>query len=62
MWIYPNQSNQSPTNGYFSWFQSFVTANHDRIYLIYASRTAQLVKNPLAMQETLVRFLGWEGP
>ena len=23
---------------------------------------AQLVKNPPAMQETLVRFLGWEGP
>ena len=25
-----------------------------------ASLVAQLVKNPLAMQETLVRFLGWE--
>ena len=23
---------------------------------------AQLVKNPPAMQETLVRFLGWEDP
>ena len=23
---------------------------------------AQLVENPLAMQETLVRFLGWEDP
>ena len=23
---------------------------------------AQLVKNPSAMQETLVRFLGWEDP
>ena len=23
---------------------------------------AQLVKNPLAMQETPVRFLGWEDP
>ena len=27
-----------------------------------ASRVAQLVKNPPAMQETLVRFLGWEDP
>ena len=26
------------------------------------SLIAQLVKNPLAMQETLVRFLGWEDP
>ena len=24
--------------------------------------TVQLVKNPLTMQETLVRFLGWEDP
>ena len=27
-----------------------------------ASLTAQLVKNPPAMQETLVRFLGWGEP
>ena len=27
-----------------------------------ASLGAQLVKNPLAMQETLVRFLSWEDP
>ena len=27
-----------------------------------ASLVAQLVKNPPAMQETLVRFLGWEDP
>ena len=27
---------------------------------IGASLTAQLVKNPPAMQETLVQFLGWE--
>ena len=26
----------------------------------WASLIAQLVKNPPAMQETLVRFLGWE--
>ena len=27
-----------------------------------ASLVAQLVKNPPAILETLVRFLGWEGP
>ena len=27
-----------------------------------ASLIAQLVKNPPAMQETLVQSLGWEGP
>jgi len=27
-----------------------------------ASLVAQLVKNPATMQETLVRFLGWENP
>ena len=27
-----------------------------------ASLTAQLVKNPPAMQENLARFLGWEDP
>ena len=29
---------------------------------IWASLVAQLVKNPPAMQETLVRFLGQEDP
>ena len=33
------------------------------LYPLYsASLTAQLVKNPPAMQETLVRFLGQEDP
>ena len=27
-----------------------------------ASQVAQIVKNPPAMQETRVQFLGWEGP
>ena len=27
-----------------------------------ASLVAQLVKNPPALQETLVQFLGWEDP
>ena len=30
--------------------------------LVWASLVAQLVKNPPAMQETPVRFLGWEDP
>ena len=30
--------------------------------LSVASLVAQLVKNPPAMQETPVRFLGWEDP
>ena len=30
--------------------------------LARASLVAQLVKNPPAMQETLVQFLGWEDP
>ena len=29
---------------------------------IWVSMIAQLVKNPLAMQETWVRSLGWEDP
>ena len=32
------------------------------VYITKASLIAQLVKNPPAMQETLVRFLGWEDP
>ena len=28
----------------------------------WASLVAQLVKNPPAMQETMVQFLGWEDP
>ena len=30
--------------------------------LLYGSLVAQLVKNPPAMQEILVQFLGWEDP
>ena len=30
--------------------------------LLYGSLVAQLVKNPPAMQDTLVQFLGWEDP
>ena len=39
----------------FSFLRNFHT-------LLWASPVAQLVKNPPAMQETLVRFLGWEDP
>ena len=31
-------------------------------YVLVANSIAQLVKNPPAMQETPVRFLGWEDP
>ena len=30
------------------------------IYMYPVSQVAQLVKNPPAMQETLILFLGWE--
>ena len=39
----------------FSFLRNFHT-------VLWASLVAQLVKNPPAMQETLVRFLGWEDP
>ena len=35
---------------------------HTHTHTYGASLVAQLVKNPPAMQETLVRFLGWEDP
>ena len=35
--------------------------DHNQFNLL-ASLIAQLVKNPPAMQETLVQFLGWEDP
>ena len=35
---------------------------HVSSHKFHASLAAQLVKNPLAMQETLVQFLGWEDP
>ena len=31
-------------------------------YALYYELIAQLIKNPLAMKETLVQFLGWEDP
>ena len=35
-----------------------ISLNH----ILWASLTAQLIKNPPAMQETLVQFLGQEDP
>ena len=32
------------------------------LHYVGGSLVAQLVKNPPAMQETLVQFLGWEDP
>ena len=34
----------------------------DTVHVCVASLIAQLLKNPPAMQETLVRFLGWKDP
>ena len=31
-------------------------------FYLWASLIAHLVKNPTAVQETLVQFLGWEDP
>jgi len=57
-----------------SWFSSYFVsfipkysiwenANlNNNMSLIWASLVAQLVKNPPAMQETLVQFLGLEDP
>ena len=39
---------------------SYFILLHEDIFL--SVLVAQLVKNPTAMQETLVRFLGWEDP
>ena len=36
--------------------------NYEPLFNRGASLIAQLVRNPPAMQETLVRFLGWEDP
>ena len=33
-----------------------------KFLVLFSSLIAQLVKNPLAVQETPVRFLGWEDP
>ena len=59
----------------FSSFHHFLKEAGELKYLIHfffllqiplhkvgASLVAQLVKNPTAMQETLIRFLGWEDP
>ena len=39
-----------------------VRITYTEITQFWASLIAQLVKNPLAMQETLVQFLGQEDP
>ena len=37
-----------------------LTSNPHQMSKLQASMVSQLVKNPPAMQETLVQFLGWE--
>ena len=43
-------------------YKSAKKKKRHKLYMIGASLVAQLVKNPPAMQETLVQFLGWEDP
>ena len=38
------------------------TFKHEKFSLSFGPHIAQLVKNLLAMQETWIRFLGWEDP
>ena len=41
---------------------AFHNTTYPYVLKISSSLVAQLVKNSTAMQETLVRFLGWEDP
>ena len=41
---------------------SFLWLNNIFLYIYWASLLVQLVKNPPAMEETLVCFLGWGDP
>ena len=52
-----------PASGHLSGFSACLLPAPSLISpFTRASRIAQLVKNPPAMQETLVQFLGWEDP
>ena len=42
--------------------QEFGINRSTLLYIKWASLVAQLVKNPSAIQETPVQFLGWEDP
>ena len=42
--------------------QGSILSLADLLPLVWASLVAQLVKNPPAVQEILVQFLGWEDP
>ena len=46
------------------WSSPNLHNNHrgEEVLIYLASLIAQLIKNPPAMWETLVRFLGWEDP
>ena len=53
------EATQVSTDGWMNLKNTTYTYNE---ILFRASLTAQLVKNPPAMLETLVWFLGWEDP
>ena len=44
------------------WWFSVSLKSNTKHFLYWTSLIAQLVKNPPAMQETPVQFLGWEDP
>ena len=46
----------------YSWYHLCVKKKKRRLTKEWASLVAQLTKNPPAMQETWVWFLGWEDP
>ena len=47
---------------YYIWIYARYCVVLTKLCLERASLVAELAKNPPAMQETLVRFLGWEDP
>ena len=49
---------------FISFSKQYIGILYIQASLVYmwASLIAQLVKNPSAVQETLVQFLGWEDP
>ena len=49
---------------FISFSKQYIDILYIQASLVYmwASLIAQLVKNPSAVQETLVQFLGWEDP
>ena len=60
------KSDQIGSTRWEGWLWRQIDSEFSSISITYAkigaSLIAQLVKNPPAMQETLIQFLGWEVP